>query len=324
MTIRKYAVSGKNPFRPVLILTLFGLSASAPTVAVAEVMGAQKSKVYHTQPDRCGAAKTIASGNRISFKSVQEAETEGRRQCKSCARIEEKMKEEASKPKKPETPGGEDTKTEPRKGKTESDEGSEPGRRPAQPASTTDAESGIVEIVKVARVLPGATLELEGGERVRLTGIGAPINGQPIARETQKKLEKLVKGRKVTVAWAAEDESIRDRYGRRAAYAAIGSDREDIGGRLIQEGLAWVDRSSDFSQLSEYLRREDDAAWGQRGVWKRLKGSHGAAKVIVGKFTREYHSPYCPHAALLTEPATISVNEAKGRRLAPCEFWRPE
>lgn len=324
MTIRKYAVSGRRPSRLVVILIAFGLTASATAVASAAVMGAKKSKVYHTQPDRCGAAKTIASGNRVLFKSVQVAETEGRRQCKSCARIEEKLKEEASKPKEPETPPGDDKKSEPRKTDAESGKGNEAGGKQSQPAGDENAESGIVETVKVSRVLPGATLELEGGERVRLTGIGAPINGQPTARETQKKLEKLVKGRKVTVVWAAEDESIRDRYGRRAAYAAIGSDREDIGGRLIQEGLAWVDRSSDFSQLSEYLRREDDAAWGQRGVWKRLKGSHGTAKVIVGKFTREYHSPYCPHATLLIEPATISVNEAKGRRLAPCEFWRPE
>jgi endonuclease YncB( thermonuclease family) len=324
MTNYAYTVAGRSPIRLGVILITFGMTASLPAVAVAEVMGAQKSKVYHTQPDRCGAAKTIASGNRISFKSVQEAETEGRRQCKSCARIEAKIKEEASKPKEPETRSGEDKKSEPQKGETESDEGSEAGRKPGQPASTTNGESDLVEIVRVARVLPGATLELEGGERVRLSGIGAPINGQPSAREAQKKLEKLVKGRKVTVAWETDDESMRDRYGRRAAFAAIGSDREDIGGTLIQEGLAWVDRSSDFTQLSEYLRREDDAAWGQRGIWKRLKGSHGAAKVIVGKFTREYHSPYCPHSALLIEPATISVNEAKGRRLAPCEFWRSE
>lgn len=324
MTINEWAVSGRRPSQLVIILTAFGLSASVPTVAAAEVMGAQKSKVYHTQPDRCGAAKTIASGNRVSFKSVQEAETEGRRQCKSCARIEEKMKEEASKPKEPETPSGEDKKAEPRKSDAETGGDDETGGSRGQPATEDNAESGVVEILKVARVLPGATLELEGGERVRLSGIGAPINGQPFAREAQKKLEKLVKGRKVTVAWADEDESMRDRYGRRAAFAAIGSDREDIGGTLIQEGYAWVDRSSEFTQLSEYLRREDDAAWGQRGVWKRLKGSHGAAKVIVGKYTREYHSPYCPHATLLIEPATISVNEAKGRRLAPCEFWRPD
>ena len=324
MTIYEYAVSGRKSCWLVVFLTAFGMTASLPAVAFAEVMAAQKSKVYHTQPDRCGAAKTIASGNRISFKSVQEAEAEGRRQCKSCARIEAKVKEEASKPKEPETPGGDDGNAEPKKAEAETGKKSDPDKKPGEAPTENNADSGVVEIVKVSRVLPGATLELEGGERVRLSGIGAPINGQPIAREAQKKLEKLVKGRKVTVAWATNDESMRDRYGRRAAFAAIGSDREDIGGTLIQEGLAWVDRSSDFTQLSEYLRREDDAAWGQRGIWKRLKGSHGAAKVIVGKFTREYHSPYCPHAALLIEPATISVNEAKGRRLAPCEFWRPE
>lgn len=324
MTTHECTFSGRRPSQLVLILTAFGLSASVPTVAAAEVMGAQKSKVYHTQSDRCGAAKNIASGNRVSFKSAQEAEAEGRRQCKSCARFEAKMKEETSKPKEPETPSGEDKKTEPRKSDPESGGGDEAGQESRQPVGEKNAESGVVEIVKVTRVLPGATLELEDGERVRLSGIGAPINGQPISREAQKKLEKLVKGRKVTVAWANDDESMRDRYGRRAVFAAIGSDREDIGGTLIQEGLAWVDRSSDFTLLSEYLRREDDAAWGQRGVWKRLKGGHGAAKVIVGKFTREYHSPYCPHATLLIEPATISVNEAKGRRLAPCEFWRPD
>lgn len=307
-----------------LIVFLVATACLFPATVMAEVMGAKKSKVYHTHPDRCGAAKNIADGNRVTFKSVEEAKGEGRRLCKTCARLDEKLKEEGSKKKEAKTPPETGRKSEPKQDDPKHGD-SEPRDKPGVPGDESrPLPPARIKIVKVKRVLPGATLELDNGERIYLAGIGAPIRGQPIADELDRQLEKLTKGRKVTIAWLSAGESVRDRYGRLAAFASAGSSREDLGGRLIEDGLAWVDRSANFELLSEYLRLEDDAAWDQRGVWKRLKGAGGAASVVVGKFTREYHSPDCPHASLLIEPTTISVNEAKGRRLTPCEFWRPE
>ena len=304
----------------IFVILSFAVAGLCPGVATAEVMGAKKSKVYHTQPDRCGPAKNIASGNKVTFKDIKEAEGEGRRKCKTCARIEENMKEEEPKKKEP-PPSRGGGRGQPKK--EEPAGGTEPVEQErSRPVEKVEQPPAVVETVRVKRVLPGATLELETGERVRLAGVGVPIADQPMADEVFARVEKLVKGRKVTLAWMASGESGRDRFGRRAAFAVVGSDKEDIGGLLISDGLAWVDRSTTFELLSEYLRREDDAAWSQRGIWLRTKGAKGAASVVVGKFTREYHSPDCPHAVLLIEPASISVNEAKGRRLTPCEFWR--
>lgn len=305
----------------IFVILSLAVAGLCPGVAAAEIMGAKKSKVYHTQPDRCGPAKNIASGNKVTFKDIKEAEGEGRRKCKTCARIEENMKEEEPKKKEPPPSRGSE-KDQPKKTEPSGGEAGPPEQERTQPTEKDEPLPTVVETVKVKRVLPGATLELESGERVRLAGVGVPIADQPLADEVFARIEKQVKGRKVTLAWMPTGESGRDRFGRRAAFAVVGSDKEDIGGLLISDGLAWVDRSANFELLSEYLRREDDAAWSQRGVWKRTKGADGAATVVVGKFTREYHSPDCPHAVLLIEPASISVNEAKGRRLTPCEFWR--
>jgi len=45
-------------------------------------------------------------------------------------------------------------------------------------------------------------------------------------------------------------------------------------------------------------------------------------KVVTGRGAIAYHEARCDHVKLLTEPREIELNEARARRLVPCEHFR--
>ena len=65
------------------------------------------------------------------------------------------------------------------------------------------------------RVIDGDTLELVGGERVRLIGVDSPEPGRPGALEATHFVRERVKGRAV---WLEADGANRDRFGRLRRY----------------------------------------------------------------------------------------------------------
>ena len=73
----------------ILVLVLF-IAAPGFAALVETIIGTKNSKVYHTHPTECSAARRIGSENRITFASVQEAEQSGRRLCKSCAGLDKR------------------------------------------------------------------------------------------------------------------------------------------------------------------------------------------------------------------------------------------
>jgi endonuclease YncB( thermonuclease family) len=282
------------------------LAAPITRVVADGVVGTKRSKVYHTHPDDCSAAKNINEDNIVRFGSEEEARKGGRRLCKSCVKLDERLKRKSAD--KPEAKR--QTKT-----KSPNDDDADQSNGEEAPALTAiDA--------RVKKVLTGGTLLLENGDKVRLFGIVAPQAGQALADEAVRFIEKQTKGRKIKLV--AEKQTRRDQLGRMIMCMSLGSGDNDLGGALIAEGLAAVDRSIESDQLDDYLKREDDAAWAGRGIWKKLDGPEGAAKVVTGKHTHEYHAADCPHVVHLIDPATISVNEAKGRRLYPCEYFHAE
>ena len=69
--------------------------------------------------------------------------------------------------------------------------------------------------VTVARVIDGDTIELIGGQRVRLIGIDAPELGSPGGNEATQFVKKMVEGRDV---WLQADGDSLDRFGRMRRY----------------------------------------------------------------------------------------------------------
>ncbi len=288
---------------PCLVVAMAAL-LPASRAAADEVIGAKNSKVFHTHPKDCPAAQKISEENIVRWESEADAVKEGRRRCKVCMQLDEnggkRIRLSNSTPSPP--------------SKTRS-----PGKNSKESAKPTTLTG-----VRVKRVAAGATLQLENGDKLTLIGVAAPLAGQPDVDETIVYLQKQLKGHAVQASpVSGPDGKARwDALGRMMAYVSLSGGDSDIGALLVSEGLAAVDRSADFEKHDDYLKREDDAAWAGRGIWRKLEGPDGETPVVIGKHSYEYHRPDCPHNTLLTTPTTITVNEAKGRRLHPCNHFR--
>jgi endonuclease YncB( thermonuclease family) len=288
---------------------------AAPPVSGEVIVGTKHSKVYHTQA-KCKAAAKISEENRVVFKSAREAEREGRRLCRACARLAEKAS-----PEPPEATGT--TPPPPPREKRPPAGAGRPTGTSTRPAG--EPGDGKAELrVRVRRVLAGGTLELDGGEKVAMMGVGLPEEGQALGAEAVAAVAREVRGHKVLLTWDPRtgDAPARDQYGRRLVYVRPSEKKPDLGAMLISDGLAWRNRFQRCARGDAYSRLEDEAWSASRGIWKRLDGAAGKTPVVFGQYGEEFHPRGCPHIVHLTAAATITVNEAKARRLTPCQNFR--
>jgi endonuclease YncB( thermonuclease family) len=115
---------------------------------------------------------------------------------------------------------------------------------------------------KVVRIADGDTITVLDAanvqHKVRLQGIDAPERGQPFGTVARDRLAGLAMGKAVAVIGGK-----RDKYGRTLARVEIGGD--DVGLRLVAEGLAWhYTRYSDDAGLAAAERAARAA---RRGLW---------------------------------------------------------
>ena len=192
-----------------------------------------------------------------------------------------------------------------------------------------------------AFVVDGDTIDV-GAVRVRLHGIDAPEGGQRCANgrggawrcgdEAAQRMRDLVEGAPISC-----DALGRDQYGRVIAVCHVRG--VDVGGQLVEEGLAWA-----FRRFSEdYVAQEDEARRARRGVWRaetdppwvyreqRWQRAADAAPhpgcPIKGNINRQgeqiYHTPWSPWYD------RTRIDEARGERWfcdeaeAVAAGWRP-
>lgn len=95
--------------------------------------------------------------------------------------------------------------------------------------------SDDTEAATVARVIDGDTIELDDGRKVRFIGIDAPEDGVCGAYTATEVVYQAIWNRPIELV---NPESVRDedRYGRLLRYVEF--DHEDVGGYLVQSGLA--------------------------------------------------------------------------------------
>lgn len=178
----------------------------------------------------------------------------------------------------------------------------------------------------MARVTDGDTLST-GPVVIRLHGIDAPEAGQQCRRandrswqcgtEATNRLAELVDGKQVSC-----DALDRDAYGR--IVARCWQQEVDVGGALIDEGLAWA-----FTRYSEdYADREANAQAAGVGIWngeaqpaweyraaRRERAADASPRPgcpIKGNINRDgekiYHTPWSPWYE------RTSIDESKGQR----------
>jgi endonuclease YncB( thermonuclease family) len=268
-----------------------------------EVFGAKKSKVFHTHPDECAAAKKINDENMIKFASEKEARDQGRRLCKICLDLDKK--------------GDLNSRV------AERDKNKKPRRKPSDPPRADKSSVLQHEEVQIKRAMPDGTLHLDDGQRVCLWGVACPVAGQPNHKEAMSLLEQRIRGEGLAYGWDGETNApMRDRFGRLRVYILHDDLQKDVAIELLSKGLAWVDRDTQCGRVEVYLNFEEQAWQEGRGVWARLEGEAGKRDVLIGRGGWQYHPVGCPHHPLLTAPSKATINEAKARRLSPCDHYK--
>lgn len=136
---------------------------------------------------------------------------------------------------------------------------------------------------RVARVVDGDTLELEGGLRVHLVSIEAPRE-TPWDQRAREALERLAQGREVELRYGGEARLPgSDRYPAEAALAHVFVRTE--GGRwiwaqgaLLRDGFARVHtRKDNLARAERMLAEEALAREEKRGLWRESRYAVRAA-----------------------------------------------
>jgi micrococcal nuclease len=149
-------------------------------------------------------------------------------------------------------------------------------------------ESGGV--VKLVRVVDGDSLiVVQEGEKpanVRILGIksfDAKVERDvitPYGQAAIDTLEKLMVDRPIRVML---DSAPKDRYGRYIATLYV--DNQDLGLKLIKEGLALAYTVYPFPAMSLYLQEQELARAGRKGLWAN-KDVEARALVLINEWQR--------------------------------------
>jgi micrococcal nuclease len=137
-----------------------------------------------------------------------------------------------------------------------------PPERPPRPAPTSATRLCI-------RAVDGDTLELDGGERVRLIGVDTPETVDPrrpvqyFGKEASAFTRRMAQGRSVRLEY---DQDTRDRYGRTLAYVYL-EDGTFLNAEIIRQGYGHAYTRFPFRYQDQFLALEREAREQERGLW---------------------------------------------------------
>lgn len=140
------------------------------------------------------------------------------------------------------------------------------GTPPPAPDATRASASRVC-----IRVIDGDTIQLDGGERVRLIGVDTPETVDPrrpvqyFGKEASAFTRKLTEGRTVRLEFG--DETF-DRYHRTLAYVYL-PDGTFLNAEIIRQGYGFAYTRFPFRYQEEFVRLERQAREERRGLWAR-------------------------------------------------------
>ena len=126
------------------------------------------------------------------------------------------------------------------------------------------------------RVVDGDTLQLEGGERVRLIGVDTPESVAPnrpreyYGSEAAEFTRKLTEGKQIRLEY---DHERYDTYGRTLAYVYLLEDSTFLNSEIIRQGYGYAYTRFPFRYQDEFTRLEREARENRRGLWARSSQS---------------------------------------------------
>ena len=122
-----------------------------------------------------------------------------------------------------------------------------------------------------ARVIDGDTIELEGGERVRLIGVNAPESvdpRRPVEHFGEKAAEftrRMAEGKAVRLEY---DHELKDQYGRTLAYVFL-PNGTFLNAEIIRQGYGFAYSRFPYHYQQDFVALEREAREQRRGLWGR-------------------------------------------------------
>jgi micrococcal nuclease len=121
------------------------------------------------------------------------------------------------------------------------------------------------------RVVDGDTIEVDGGERVRLIGVDTPEVVDPrrpvqyFGKEASAFTRRMVEGKDVRLE---SDQETHDRYGRTLAYVYL-QDGTLLNAEIIRQGYGHAYTRFPFRYERQFVELEREARVNGRGLWGR-------------------------------------------------------
>jgi micrococcal nuclease len=121
------------------------------------------------------------------------------------------------------------------------------------------------------RVIDGDTIELDGGERVRLIGVDTPETVDPrrpvqyFGKEASAFTRRMVEGKAVRLE---QDQETLDHYGRTLAYVYL-QDGTFLNAEIVRQGYGHAYTRFPFRYQQQFVELEREARENGRGLWAR-------------------------------------------------------
>jgi len=179
------------------------------------------------------------------------------------------------------------------------------------------------ERLRVVRVIDGDTIELLGGDQLRLLGIDCPERGDPFYDSATALTRALVLDKTVEVVYSSRR---RDGYGRLLGYLYL--DTVLINEVILRRGFGNVylfkDNLDDGAVISSLQRAQNEALAGKIGIWSIPRAREPYYVALSGSL--RFHRPGCRAVRnrRLTELIRFETREeALVKGYSPCRNCRP-
>ena len=147
---------------------------------------------------------------------------------------------------------------------------------------------------RITGIIDGDTIELPGGDRLRLIGIDCPEKGEPYYDSAMLFIEAMTLGKTAGITYSKRR---RDRYGRMLGYVYI-DDSTFVNAEIVRRGLAHVyrfpDNAGDTGHIAALIAAQNEAIDNGVGVWSI---PHSPEPYYVAlKTSYRFHRPGCTSA----------------------------
>ncbi|MDH4158131.1 MAG: thermonuclease family protein [candidate division Zixibacteria bacterium] len=174
----------------------------------------------------------------------------------------------------------------------------------------------------VVRVIDGDTVELKGGDILRLLAVDAPEKDDPYYEEAREFLTAMTLGKPVRITYGG---GRRDRYGRLLGFLYV--DDTMVNQAILANGLGYLylfRENTGLPEIAGLLTAQKEAIASGRGLWAAPRSPEDYYINKSGSF--RFHRPGCRSIGEL-RPGTYRIiatrEEACAEGLSPCRNCRP-